>query len=295
MAQTRSITDQAIDRDLPPYGRTDFVIANILTTAGLKQLDVYAALLARVTTWEFQFDGGNVANSNAFFSANTTLSSAPQISINYLTPPPIATEKVFSFGLEQYAIREDRNGSILTGASSTLTIPGEGYSDSFGELTTVYAGPKVDTLTTQIVSETVQTAAAQFDLEFVVVCSSGPGDTHTVFFKLSTSNVGHENGAGGTTVPVQVGNVTIEIPDWKAPGEFVTTFIPLYADSVGPEDVIWATSPTATYGSENVSGSVNITMRPVACWPYKNSQEVTTWNNDGTLAISIAQLYNGEP
>jgi len=298
MAQIRSITDQAIDRDLPPYGRSDFYIPNILTASGLKEIDIYAALLARVITWEFSFSGSDsVSNSAAgFFSSTTTLSGSFQISVT--STAPATDETRFAFGMEEYAIRTGRSNAVTIGASTGLniTFPPDIFSGTLNFQSAVVSGPQMDTLTTQTESPGVKSASAQFDFEITVSTFVIDGaDTYTVFFKLTTNPAGHDNGAGGVTTPVAVGFILIEIPDWRAGTGAVSINIPLYADSIGPDNIIWASSSSFQYAGENLTGTVNLTMRPVFCWRYPNSQMVDTWNNDGTLAISIEQLYNGEP
>jgi hypothetical protein len=160
---------------------------------------------------------------------------------------------------------------------------------------------------TEVIAGIEQGAA---DFYLTIRCRSkgrstgGPGKDYVVDFQLQTSPVGHDLDPSGESVPVEVGTVTINIPNWNTSplNTGINTFtLPLYADTLsGNLDQVWlAVSDDGgggiDYTGNGIGGTVNLVMTVTACHHYQDSGGNPVWDDSGNLLVPLGTLRTGEP
>lgn len=285
----------------PAPDPANFIIPDVNTRAGFLQKDIFAAWMTRVKVWDIAI-AGVVENSSSDFSASSTFSGSDTVPITPNTPPSVADESVFVYNMEGYPIFDTASGIGTFGGSTALTMLGAGIvlepnaPPTLDITTENRTGPISTPLTTQIILG-VERGTAFLDLSYNIVFEAPglPPDEavmYRVFMKLQTNPNGHPLSAGGTSVPVQVGTLTILIPNWLEGGSNSVS-LPLYADTDNDEDV-WL-SGNFDYTGNGITGTLDMLMTPVECWPYEDSDGNPAWDNDCNLLVPYDQLEHGEP
>lgn len=294
---------------LPNVGISNFFVPNIYSAPGIFSLEVilYGQCLSVVSGWQIDL-AGSINNSSSFFTATSVLTQSTNISL----PQVSGDETEFAVGKEIYPIRSARSTPSTFSSVTALTmLPPDGTAQqpdapsslaNDGTVATV-SGPVLSAMGTEIVGG-IEQGAANFDLIIRLRSTGrstgGPGKDYIVDFQLQTSPIGHDIDPSGTSTPVEVGTVTINLPNFRDGG--TNSFVmPLYADTLpGNVDQIWLDvhddgGGGISYIGGLINGTADIVFTPIACFPYEDSNLVPVWDNDGNLLLTLAELEDGEP
>lgn len=302
MPRLRSFNNQAILRENAGIDGANFIISPLNSAAGILQLDVYAALLARVKEWKIEASG-IIYGSSSFFQTQSTISGDHLVQIDNAIPPFAGDETDFAYGQEAYAILDSRSGTSSLSGSSSLTMLGAGIviepnaPSVLGIDLLSRVGPQMTALRTQksgVVVVANSVFSLSYDFEFSAFGNAPDNDViYRARFKVSTLS---------SVLSVSVGTLTIRTPSWQNGNlGYNEVDVELFLDPFDSEDLIWLTSSTTAthtgydYAVTNYSGSLNLTMTPSVCWPYQNSTGVSAWDDDGNLLVSYRDLVLGEP
>lgn len=291
MSRVRSFQVDAVREGATHTGLGNFVTPNIHTPAGRAALDVFAAITARVTVWNFTIMG-QVDNSSADFTTSSVLSGSTEIAVG-----TVADENEFAQGMENYPIRLSQTGTSDFDCTTSLSMAGASPPQPFapGTLnneTGSWAGPELSALDT---AGDIGTAEFIFSALFSSTESTnGDGSptyprAYRVSFSLTTDPT------AGAFAKVLIGQVIVRIPKWYDGSGNNDFSIPLYLDlGLSLEWVIVGNNGGggSTYSGTptSPSGDVTITMTPVDCYEYQDADGVPAWNPDGTPAIPVDQL-----
>jgi hypothetical protein len=295
---------------LPNVGISNFFVPNIRNASGRLAVDVFAALTARVSEWEIA-GSGSVTNDSSLFTATSVVSGLTVVAL----PIVSGTETEFARGKEVYPIRTPRSTASTFSSVTALTMLGAGIGqqpDAPSSLANSASGATVDgpvlsAIGTEVIAN-IEQGAANFELTILLRSTGrstgGPGKDYRIDWQLQTSPVGHSLDGGGTTTPVEVGTVTINIPNWNTVplNSGTNTFtMALYADTPTADvDNVWLGVTNdggggVDYSGNGITGSVDLVMTPTACHPYHDSNGNDVWDNDGNLLVPLGTLRRGEP